>query len=264
MKYKYDIENNLRLYIPSLFKLIEANIRWSGLTKIFNRNFDAHKAQYDNGKNSAIRHTLYSIINLALKGEEHEIQLLSYIDNVFKDLYNLLNVNERIFIKTNIANLLEFNPDSIHFLGELSVLNCLMKTGVYKFVRTEYSLTKDGKSIDFKLYDINEKRNILIEVVNIELRNDMMLNHCTIHQFLSKKLNDKLEDTDKSGIHDYTLIPVLWGNDKGSLDNILRVKEFYEATKFTIERVELPMVYMLVYINGKPENRFCSILNILE
>ena len=73
-----------------------------------------------------------------------------------------------------------------------------------------------------------------ISKLNIELREDKMTDHKIIQKFLTSKLQDKLDDTDKSGITEYTLIPVIWGG-RDSVNNILKAKAFYEKTKFTID-----------------------------
>jgi hypothetical protein len=105
--------------------------------------------------------------------------------------------------------------------------------------------------------------SLLIEVVNVELREDKMTDHSLIKKFLSSKFKEKLADKDKSGITDYILVPVIWGG-KDNINNILKVKDFYEKTNFSIERVQIPMVYMQLTDGDKTLNRFGSVLKCLD
>lgn len=271
---KINLQSKLQEYLPSLFQLIEGDIRWVSLNNIFNEKFNALNEKYKRDeKFPLIRLTLYSIIIGALKGDKNCKWFHRYIDNLFKDINHSLGTEEKLLIKQNISNLLEFGNGFLNYLGELSVLNYYLKTGIYKLIDTEVrknNITKGnkkGKGIDFKFYDKKINKDILIEVVNIELNDDKMLNYQTIYKFLSCKLKDKLADTDKSGILDYVLIPVIWGSRTGSLNNILKVKEFYEVTNFKIERVKSPMTYIPFIVNGNDndvKNKFESINTIFN
>jgi len=262
-KTTFDIKLRLEYYIPSLLQLIEGDIRWTSLKKILDKRFNEYTERYNNGERFELRMTLYSLCVSAAKGNIEHIQFLSFIDNVFKSLATCLNSSEKGFIKTNIANLLEYEDGFLNYLGELCVLNCLMTSGLYRLDKTEHRLEKGTKGIDFKLSNSKTNESFLIEVVNIELREDKMTEFDLIQKFLTGKLQDKLEDTGKSGITKYTLVPVIWGG-RDNVNNILKVKDFYEKTNFTLDRVQTPRVYMQLKAGDKTLNRFGSILKCLN
>jgi len=258
-----DIKAGLSYYLPSLLQLIEGDIRWKSLNKIFNERFKSYSERYEQGERFPLRMTLYSLVSSAENGNQEHIQVLSFIDNVFKSLAKTMTSKEKLLIKTNIANLLEYDHGFLHFLGELCVLNCLLASGICRLEKTEYRLNQNTKGIDFKILNTDTAESFLVEIVNIELRDDKMVNHSLIQKFLSGKFQEKLQDTDKSGILDYTLVPVLWGG-KDNLTNILKVKEFYEKTNFKMDRVQIPLVYMQLASDTAIFNKFGSILNCLK
>ena len=262
-KTDFDIKLGLEYYIPSLLELINGNIRWTSLKKILENKFNEYKERYNNGERFELRVTLYSICVSAAKGNTESKQFLYFIDNVFKSLANCLSASEKTLIKENITNLLEYRDGFLNYLGELCVLNSLMSSGFYRLEKTEYRLEKDRKGIDFKITNIETNQSYLIEVVNIELREDKMTDHNLIQKFLTSKIQEKLNITDESGITEYTLIPVIWGG-RDNVNNILKVKDFYEKTNFSIDRVETPRVYMQLKVEDKTINRFGCILKCLN
>jgi hypothetical protein len=261
-KTTFEIKLGLELYIPSLLELINGNIRWKSLKKILENKFNEEKERYNNEERFELRVTLYSICALAAKGNPESKQFLFFIDNVFKSLATCLSDSEKNLIKENISNLLEYRDGFLNYLGELCVLNSLMSSGLYRLEKTEYRLEKDRKGIDFKITNIESNQSYLIEVVNIELREDKMTDHNLIQKSLTSKIQEKLNLTDESGITQYTLIPVIWGG-RDNVDNILKVKDFYEKTNFSIDRVQTPRVYMQLKVEEKTINRFGSILKCL-
>lgn len=260
---KFNIKKGIEFYIPSLLTLIEGDIRWASLTKILENRHQDYTERFNNGEVISLRISLYSLVASAQRGNSEHIQLLSFIDNVFKSLSNLLSSDEKLLIKNNIANLLEYDEAFLNYLGELCVLNCLLASGICRLEATEYKLNQGSKSIDFKLLNKETKESLLVEVVNIELKDDKMVNHSSIQKFLEGKYKSKLTDTDKSGILDYTLAPVLWGG-RDNLSNILKVKEFYEMSSFRMDRVQTPLVYMQLSDGNTVFNKFGSILNSLR
>ncbi len=261
-KTSFDIKAGLEFYTPSLLELISGDIRWNSLTKILEDRFHNYAQRHNLGERFHLRTTLYSIASSADKGDEANIQFLSFIDNVFKSLIIVLNENEKQLIKKNIADLLEYDEKFLNYLGELCVLNSIMVTGHYSLEKTEYRVKPNGKAIDFLFKNKQTEEDLLVEVVNIELRADKLLDHDITTKFLTSKLQDKLDETDKSGLINYVLVPVLWGGTD-NVNNTLKVKEFYEQTRFHIDRVATPRVYMQLNRGQATYNKFGSILNCL-
>lgn len=186
-------------------------------------------------------------------GQKPNIQFLSFINNVCRELTQNLTTDERTLIKQNISNLLEYGENFLNYLGEICVLNCFMKTGLYSLDRVEHG-TKTGKKIDFVFNEKVAGRKHFIEVVNIEIPTEKLSNDQALERHLTTKLTNKLEDTDKSGVTEYTLIPVLWGEN--SSDTVLAVRDFYRRTNFSIPRVWTPLVYTQLKSDGSTYNKF--------
>lgn len=259
----FDIKLGLEYYIPSLLKLIKGDIRWSSLKRMLNKRFDEYSIRYNNGERFELRMTLYSLCASAAEGNIEQIHFLSFMNNVFESLSKSLNSVEKDLIKTNVSNLLMYDEDFLNYLGELFVLNSLMESGNYRLEKTEYRLEKHKKGIDFQIRNVETNEYYLVEVINIELKEKKVTNHVMIEKFLTSKLQNKLDDTDKSGITEYVLIPVIWGG-KENVVNILKVKDFYEKTNFSIDRVQTPKVYMQLNVEDKTINRFGCILKCLD
>ena len=261
-KTSFDIKAGLEYYLPSVLTLIAGDIRWSSLTKMFGNRFAEYAHRHEKGEQFDLRATLYSISASAGQGNESGIQFLSFIDNVFKSLAQILTEKEKQLIKTNVANLLQYDHGFLHYLGELCVLNCIMTSGSYSLEKTEYKIDPKGKGIDFLFLNKETKTNFLVEVVNIELRADKLTDHDLTKKFIESKLQEKLDDTDKSGVTNYILLPVFWGC-KDNVNNILKVKDFYEKTNFNMDRVEIPRVYMQLKGGQQTFNKFGSLLKCL-
>lgn len=263
---KIELEKNLRVYLPSLFQLIEGNFsrkEWKAINKKFEGKFSELKLKYENGDRPKPKLNIYTLLSSWLNQEMHGIVFRNYLDNLIKDLTILLNTQEKQAIKKkNLFNLLLFEKDFLNYVGELSVLNNLMSTGVYRLLAIEFTVKKGGKGIDFRLLNVNENKEVLVEVVNIELTDTNSSSNEKIELLLLSKLNGKLSDKDKSGILDYKLIPVLWYE---KVDNVKRVKEFYETQEFHIERCETPRAYVWFRINQKKFiNKFGAINTVLS
>ncbi len=261
-KNEFDIKKGFEVYLPNLFKLIEGDISWRSITNNFNKEYRRNTEKYNKGEKVELRINIYSIIISAEKKELNGINFLFFINNLLLDLSACLNKAEKRRIVTNIRNMLYFHMDFLHYLGELALLNCFMQTGKYELVETEYTENKKT-SIDFKFNNKKNGESILIEVVNFELSDKITFDNKEIRKFLESKLTQKLINTDKGGIINYTLVPILWGG-RNSIDNIIRVKKFYEETNFSMERVEIPIVYFPYTINDQTFYKFGSIINIFK
>ena len=253
--FKFDVRVGLEHYFPSLSNLIVGDIRWTSLNKIFNQRFEAECKRWERGETFEKRISIFDVSVSAVNGNDEHKELRLFIDNVFKSLSLLLTLQEKQKIKKNIANLLQYDHEFLNYFGELCVLNCLMKGNLYRLVNTEYKKNKNGKGIDFHLQEIDTSNNIFVEVVNIELRADKLIDFDTTRKFLSRKLTAKLVDTDKSGMTDYHLIPVVWGG-KEDLENINKLKNFIEQTDFKLDRVTDPMVYQILEKGGNSFSKF--------
>lgn len=234
------------MYLPSLFKVTEGDFKWKDLNKSFERNFEKYKIENEKGKKLQIRRNLYSTISGSLNRNKNDIAFLFYLDNLFNKISERLDFNEKKQIKKNLRDLLSFKG-FLEYLGELSVLNSLLETNAYKLLETESENGKKGKGyekrkgIDFKLYKIETKENVFVEVINIELKDKYVSSNEAINKLLSEKLIDKIRDKNKSGL-DYLLIPVLWYE---KIDSLKRIVEFYEEGNFKIEHVEIPRALVL-------------------
>jgi hypothetical protein len=263
---KVDLKNKFEKYLPSFFSLIEGDFGWNTINKSFERNFEKSKKSYDNEEKPSPKRNIYSTIIGAIKGDKQDLAYRFYLDNLFKNLSLRLDQNEKKWINKNLKDLLLWEG-FLETLGELSVLNNLTDTKVYRLIETEAVNGKRSKGsekkpgIDFKLKNIETGNDVFIEVVNIELKDENSLNNETINKFLTDKLQGKVNAKNQSGL-DYLLIPVLYYE---KIDLLKRVTKFYEENNFKIEHSEVPRTFVLASDESFQhfETRFGSIHTVI-
>lgn len=243
------VKQNIRVFIPSIYEFLEnQDFPWSTIDYNFNAILDSRIKEMKKGNNK-FEVTIYDIILDAKKGDNQLRSLLFFFNRLFEELMESLDQNGRKTVKTTVRKLLSsFDQKFLNFIGELAVLNNLLKSGNVELISCEVSLD-NGKSIDLDVKFIKQNMRALIEVYNIHLDSDKVENdHKKIEIFLKKRLLDKRKDKVinnskfKDKIH---LIPVLWGDTKS-----LRIYEgFFKSTEFKIPLTYEPMTYVS-YTNG--------------
>jgi hypothetical protein len=161
-------------------------------------------------------------------------------------------------------------PEFLEPIGELAVLNGILKSSKYKFDKIEHRLL-NGKGIDFRLWKVEDDSEVLVEVINIHL--DRLLvedDDIAIRKLLTHRLAGKISDKKDGLINsiDFFLVPVIWAN-WGSLEIY---SNYFKRNKMHLDRVEEPMAYNLLsdgnsfYVPrfGRISNLHKSDANVLE
>lgn len=250
------VEQNLRAYIPGIVELINGcDFPWSSINSKFNRALDS---RINNSKDEFIivEASIYDVIIAVISGKSEYVGLLIYFNRLFDDLNQNLSINERILVISGVKNLLlTFNKNYLNFIGELSVLNQLKKSGNFNLIKYEHELP-NGKSIDFDLEIINPNMRILIEVMNIHINNIRVVNDDNeIQSFFVKRIKDKIKSKKKGLLEDVNIhfLPIVWG----ALDQLKIYQFFFNNNSLNLNLVYEPLSYVsLTDHNGNYEFKF--------
>lgn len=237
------VKANLHAYIPSIVDFLDnQDFPWSKINSDFNKKVEERFAT-SNGDIITVEASIYDIIIACKKGLTEYEGLLVYFNHLFKELILNIDKNSRSVLKTTIRNLLiSFDSKYLNFIGELSVLNNLLKSKMAKLVKCEVSLD-NYKSIDFDVIFPESEVRVLIEVINIHLDPQKTEDdHDKIEAFLRKRLIDKRTvKTKNSCLADKVhIIPVLWGSPK----DLKIYAHFYKTNKFKIPLTYEAMSYL--------------------
>src|SRR5450432_458480 len=222
-----DLKNNLKKYIPSLFEMLnDDRIRWAEISRKFQETYDARLVQYNQKGSLRVAASFFDVISAALNKQKSAIRLLDYFQKLFEEISGRLSFKQKQQLKSTVYNLLIINDTQyLHFIGELSVLNQLIKSGNYVFQETEFNLG-NGKSVDFHFKDKRTGKDILIEVYNIILDRDLKGDE-QIKKFLTHRLTQKINNKTKgrTDLLNFELVPVIWATS----ENLQRFSNFYKS-----------------------------------
>lgn len=258
----FDVQSGLVDYLPSLSKMIDAmpgNFGWAAINSNWKSNWEILVTKQEKEGPLIQKLTLLKICANSTRGDKTDVHFLKFIDGIFKNLGEFLEVKDYGLIRENIYNFLLFHENFLNYLGELAMLNCILLTKQYKLLATEYRVLDSGPSIDFLVLHIETNKKIPIEIVNITLEDQRFIDNATIARFLRGKFENKLREKDLSGIN-YTLVPVMWPINTEENFNLERLINFYTETNFQMDRVQTPYVHSS-YNNpdGTPVDTFSSI-----
>jgi hypothetical protein len=236
------IKKNLSAYFPELVIFIgDLPFDWDYIDNLFSKEMD-NRRNKANGETIIIQATIYDIIVETKKLNLQAIRLLDFFNKLLAELSINLTLEEKKLIKPTIRSVLTaFDSRCLDFLGELLVLNNLMKSKMYKLEGVEQKLP-NNKAIDFRLKSIVEGSYRLVEVVNIHLdskktNSDESLIRTFLEGRLSKKIADK-KTTLKAT--DFFLVPVLWGGWK----DIKIYSDYFKKHEMHISNVIEPVSYL--------------------
>ena len=208
-----DLEQRLRLYMPSMFRVLGyGNLKkgqWRNLNKKFVEEHLKRKALYEANNNYLlVEANLFDLINATLKGNESAFRLVGLLDILFKGLGNHLLLEEKVMIRDTIyAALINFDHKFRNFIGELLVLLNAVENRRYSLVGVESDKIAKNNSADLTLLDNSTGEKELVEVVNIHFDNS---------DYLKETLNFKIKDKmvkktgGSSDFKPFTLAPVIW------------------------------------------------------
>lgn len=248
--------------MPALAKIVgDTEFDWDYIDKLFSNKLEERTAKADGGT-LMVEATIYDIIIEVKKGNTQALRLLSYFQRLLEELLMNLTEEEQKLIKRNLRNFLtSFDKRYLTFVGEISVLNNLIKSKTYRLEDVEAELSSN-KSIDFKVRKIDDVKLFLVEVVNIHLDSNKIENdEVKIKKFLTDRLAKKIES--KKSDSNFFLVPVLWGG----WQDIQIYSDYFKKNKMHIENVLEPVSYVTL---SDPNNesyyfhRFGNVSNLFN
>jgi len=244
------LKENIKLYLPAIINIVgNTNFDWERIDKLFSEELTKRTAKA-NGGTLIIEATIYDIIIEVKKGNLQAMRLLSFFRQLLEELSINLTTEEQKLIKKNIRDFLtRFNLKYLDYVGELAVINNLVKSKIYRLENVELKLASK-KRIDFEIKRIEDGKLFLVEVVSIHLdSNKVERDDLKIKKFLNNRFANKIES--KKSNTDFFLVPVLWG----SWHDIKVYSEYFKKNKMHLINVLEPVSYV-TFADPKDKNFF--------
>jgi hypothetical protein len=258
------VKSNLELFLPALIRLVDfKDFPWTKIDQAFSNKWEQRTIE-SKGEAMQIEASIYDIIIAAKKENRQAIGLLDFLNKLFEELADHLTKAEKVLVRRNVKSMLKaLDSKYLNFVGEMGVLNNMIKSGRYRLTGIEYKLP-NGKSADFRMTQTAKNEDILIEVVNLHLdAGKVESDPVAISQFLTKKLSEKMADkkeklTEPVKIY---LIPILWGG----WQDIKVYSDFCKNTPVAIPDTLEPIAY-LQYNDGAAyfEHHFKSVSHLFD
>lgn len=282
-KFNCRYRENLKRFLPNIFQLLTPEPDWEKIDIQINIDHQKRINIWDEEHKDGIEirpqflhiyeYPLYYVFHFALNRRPDALTLLDYFNILFGEVFKSINKDSIHLITPILTNFLKtINGDYIHYIGELAVLDSLLKTKKYNLIGVEKviekckslehsgSITKKGKSIDFCVTDIEDGKNYLVEVKNVHIDDD---NPDVVK--LRRKLNKKVLAKSKNqedGI-EFVVIPVLWVTRHVTLVAI--ENQIKRWANFHVEGTFEPFAFFtFVDEVGGTEFRFRRISNLFE
>ena len=227
------VKENLRCYLPAIVEFLgDQEFPWAKVNARFNKKIEKRLEEVTS-ETFTVEASIYDIIIAYKKGLKDYKRLLVFFNKLFEELIKNTEDNTRAVIKRTVWNLLiSFDSKYLNYIGELAVLNNLLKSKTVKLIKCEFSLD-NKKSIDFDVLFPQSGMRVLIEVVNIHLDPQKTEDDPNkIKAFIEKRLNNKRKS--KTGGSEHAdkvhLVPVLWG----SHENLRIYERFFKTYKLDI------------------------------
>jgi hypothetical protein len=234
------VRENIRLYLPAIINIVgEEDFDWEQIDELFSAELVKRGAEFNvDGEPLLIQATIYDIIIEVKKGNLQAMRLLSFFQRLLEELSINLTIGERKLIRKNIRDfLLRFNLKYLDYVGELAVINNLVKSKLYRLENVEEKLPSK-KSIDFKIKRVEDGKVHLVEVVNIHLVSGKIeCDERKIRKFLDYRLSKKIAS--KNSAADFFLVPVLWG----CWQDIKVYSEYFKKNEMHLLNVLEPVAY---------------------
>jgi len=255
------VKENIRFYLPAIKNIVGDDFDWERIDKLFSDEL-TNRTEKANGETLLIEATIYDIIIEVKKRNLQAMRFLSFFQRLLEELSINLTTEEQKLIKKNVRDFLtRFNLKYLDYVGELAVINNLVKSKIYRLENVEAKLTSE-KSIDFKIRKIEDGKSHLVEVLNIHLDSSKVeSNDEKIRTFLDYRLRNKIES--KKSDKKFFLVPVLWGG----WQDIKVYSEYFKKNKMHLTNVLEPVAYA-TFTDPKNEtfyfHRFGNVSNLFE
>lgn len=259
-----DVEANLKVYLPSIFPLLESRSITKEQWKTINSNLGKHfkktrKAFLANNSFLQVETNFFTLLTAAVAGNEMASRLMGFIDAIFQSLNKSLGSEEKEKITNTIYSILvSLDHKYLNYIGELSVLASLVQDDKIVLLGVEDCII-NKKTADFKILNTEDSSVKLFEVLNIHINGTENL-----HRLLGTKIMEKLKDKTACDMDSkpFGLVPVVWGQ----YSDLRRLEALYKSGKgFTFQNVTEPYAYC-VFFGGdrKREYRFKEITKLFE
>ncbi len=210
-KQRFDIQGNLKKYLPVLFELLAPkNISdgdWLNLNEKLDEYVEAKKrALMETGVPLRVEANLYGVIINTINGDRSATKLYEFISLTLMDLNRKLSPEQKEQIRDTIYKMLvELNKDYRNFFAELAILNTLLNNG-YSLLRVDKDKICGDKKADFTIEKDGEIT--LAEVVSIHIYEPLE----RLADFINGKIIDKLNKKTNNGSphNPFKLMPVIW------------------------------------------------------
>lgn len=258
------VKENIRFYLPAITDIVgDTDFGWERIDKLFSDELIKRTAKAnENGGTWTVQATIYDIIIEVKKQNLEAMRFLSFFQLLLEELSMNLTAEEKKIIKKNIRDFLtRFDFRCLDYVGELAVINNLIKSKTYRLENVETKLASE-KSIDFKIKKTEDGKLYLVEVLNIHLDGDKVeSDEKKIKIFLNHRLTKKIES--KKSDTNFFLVPVLWGG----WQDIKVYSDYFKKNKMHLTNVLEPVAYA-TFTDPKNEkfyfHRFGNVSNLFE
>jgi hypothetical protein len=244
----------------------DINIDWDDINNRLKEEHDKRIADLKktNSETKIIEATIYDIIVEGMKGNDSAHRYLHFLNQVFNDLSQIINGEERKIIKKNIVDFLtQMDKNYLNYVGEIAALHSLLNKKIYTLEGVEEKLS-NGCSIDFKLRKTEDKSLVLVEIDNIHPKSDKIENDAEkIKTFFNGRYNQKLKEKNK-GLEekkDFAVVHVIWSGK----DDLKIYSDYFKNNKNQTDNINEPLAYLsLSDYTGYFENRFGRLSNLFN
>ena len=237
------VKSNISFYLPALIDIVgDSHFDWNHIDNLFSKKIKERIIE-GKGQTIIVEATIYDMIVAVKKKNKRAIGLMDFLNKLLTELSTNLTDAEKKLIKTNLRGFLTtLDKGYLNFIGEIAVLNNLIKSKTYRLENVEFKLP-NKKTIDFRLRKINDDAFLLVEIVNIHLDSKRIeTNEEKIKKFITDRLTQKIASKKEGLIDDinFYLVPVLWGGWK----DLKMYCEYFKQNKMHLENVIEPVSYL--------------------
>ncbi len=246
------LEDSLKRFVPNIFLLTEPE--WETIGEKINERYEKRLAVFNASNsdvaasnspsitiNSYLDYNFYDVVFKALEGDVRPVSMLDYFNIVFGEIAKILPPELKGRVNDNMKKLLHTTkPDYMHYIGELAVLDSLMKTGEYDLTGIEVVIV-DKKTAEFGLMNKSDGSSKLVEVYNIHITADTTIED--LIQKLQWKVDDKSKGDNKNKI--FIVVPVLWSASYKDLENLS--EKINECGGIQVECTYEPVAFGVCY-----------------
>lgn len=221
-----DLKAKLQLHLPVLITLMgDTPFTWVDVNRLFIEKYSIRHENYVAANHYlVVEINFFDVISQALLGNRNYLLLYTYFKRLMEELDMQLAPEKKALLSGTFRSLLtNWDLKFLNFIGELSVLNNLLKSG-YQLDIVEEEMP-NGKHMDFTVINQNGNK-ALVEVRNIHLHEGGDKTDRQLVSKIKRKLTRKINTKSKNGLPGivFHIVPVIWAPHKV----LLRLKALYD------------------------------------